>query len=138
VVTISTGTNQDAVVDAGTIQIDVYSKDDTDTAQLKDQYSGVSGYVATAGAILRDTTAAVDGGITPSSTVTYFSGAVYTFHVETDHSVDGGGFIVITLPSTIGTSGSGTNSNCKFEDATPEACTVDDDAGTVTIELKSS
>jgi hypothetical protein len=139
IIIVATGTNQDSVRDAGTIQIDVYSKDDNGDSQLKDQYSGDSGFIATAGAIVKDSNVVATGGVTAVPSSTYYSGAVYTFFMETDHDVSASGFIIITLPTAdMGTSGSGTNSNCLFEGANPEDCTVDDDAGTVTIELKST
>lgn len=135
VVTVDSATNQDAVVDAGTIQIDVYSKDNLNAPKLKDQYAGASGYIATAGQITKNGLVNVDGGVTPTPTTTYALDAVYEFFVECEHSVAAGGFVQITLPSTIGTSGSGTNSNCLFNGNAPALCTVDDSAGTVIIEL---
>jgi len=94
--------------------------------------------VTTAGAIVRDSSVGVDGGVTPASTTTYVSDVIYTFFIETEHDVASGGFIIITLPSTIGTTGSGTNANCLFDGVTPDSCSVDDAALTVTITLSTT
>ena len=89
--------------------------------------------MTTAGSITIDATSGEATGVKADPSTTYTSGAVYTFYIEVVHAVEASGFIIITLPSTIGTTGSGTNADCQFGGRDPDSCSVDDDAGTITI-----
>lgn len=57
--------------------------------------------------------------------------------MQPDHAVEENGFIKIELPADFGTSGSGTNYVCLLGVASTEECVVDDDARSVTLELKT-
>lgn len=139
-ISVATGTNQDSVSDAGTLTVDVYATDDSDgQSKLKDQYSGDSGYIATAGSILRDDgNSPVSGGVDSDSFVTYYSGALYTFYITCEHAVGASGYIKITLDGDSMGTGSVSTSDCAFNGAQVNSCSVDDSAGTVLLQLTAA
>jgi hypothetical protein len=86
-VEVSTGTNPESVRDAGTVEISIKQEDDNGDYQLKDQYSGSSGYAPTSGSVFKASSQS-GGGIGSDSYVTYQDDAVYTFYIETEHDVE--------------------------------------------------
>ena len=76
------------------------------------------------------------GSIQLSSYVTYDSDVDYEIIFETEHSVEAEGFILITLPSQIEASGSGTTTSCLINGKNPQSCTLNGDV--ITLQLKST